>query len=341
MRILLVRLSSIGDVVHTLPAFAALRREGHALGWIVEAAARELLLGQDGLEELIGLPKAGAVSFGAVVAARRALRAARYDSALDFQGLWKSALWARLSGARDVVGFERRARKEPASRLLLRRTVRLPREAVHVIDKNLSLLRAVGIEAVGSREFPLPLSSELTETVAARLKDLGLAPRSFAILNPGGGWDSKRWPAERFGELGRRLGDRGITPIVTFGPGDEALAGRAVAASEGVARRSFPTTLREFAALAREAAVVIAADTGPLQIACAVRTPVVALFGPTDPARNGPFDAADVVVAAPRPACFPCYRRNCRTHAGVMEAIGVDDVVSAVDTRLVRARRAV
>lgn len=341
MKTLIVRLSSIGDVVHTLPAFAALRGAGQELGWIVEPPALDLLVGQEGLSQVVEVPRAATAGPRAILETRRVLRAARYETALDFQGLWKSALWARMSGARDSVGFDADGRKEPGSRALLRRTIAAPPQAVHVIDKNLALLRAVGLEAVGSRAFPLPLTPRLIDGVTARLTGLGVTPKTFAILNPGGGWLSKIWPAERFGELAQRLGGEGLRSVVTFGPGDEGLADRVVSTSRGAARRAFATTLLEFAALAGAARVVVAADTGPLHIACSVKAPVVALFGPTDPARNGPFDSADVVVSATRRGCFPCYRRECATHAGVMATIGVDAVVAAVHERLGRVNVAV
>lgn len=338
MKALIVRLSSIGDVVHTLPAFAALRSAGHRLGWIVEPAARSLLQGLPGLEQVVDVPAAGAIRVRDLFATRRTLRSARYDIALDFQGLWKSAMWARASGAADVVGFAGAHRREPASAHVLRRTVSLPNEAVHVVDKNLALLQAIGIEAVGSREFPLPVDNDTARRVDERLRDLGLDPGAFAILNPGGGWRSKIWPAERFGALARIVRDRGLKCAVTWGPGDDALRDAVVAASDGAAVGAFPTTLLELAALARRARLVVAADTGPLHIACAVGTPVVALFGPTDPARNGPFDPSDVVVSR-RPPCFPCYKRTCVTHGGVMNEIGVDEVAAAVQARLDRGPR--
>jgi len=141
--------------------------------------------------------------------------------------------------------------------------------------------------------------------------DAGLAGiGDFAVLNPGGGWASKLWPAERFGELARGLRDLGLRCLVSWGPGEEALADRVVAAADGAAVRSFPTTLLDYVEIARRARLVVAADTGPLHLACAVGTPVVALFGPTDPARNGPFAPADAVVRR-TPACAPCYSRTC------------------------------
>jgi ADP-heptose:LPS heptosyltransferase len=216
----------------------------------------------------------------------------------------------------------------------MRERVAQPESAVHVIDKNLALLRALGVEAVGTRVFPLPSTSAQAPAVDAGLAALGVTGEALALLNPGGGWSSKLWPAERFGRLAAGLRARGLVPLVTWGPGEEALAQRVVAASDGAALRSFATTLLEYLELARRARLVVAADTGPMHLACALGRPVVALFGPTDPARNGPFAAADVVVRSRVPPCAPCHRRECETHAGVMDTIEIDDVLRAALRRL-------
>jgi ADP-heptose:LPS heptosyltransferase len=335
LKALIVRLSAIGDVVHALPALAALRRHGWETGWVVEPLARPLLAGNPALGALVPAPSARAFGIGAAGRALRAARRGRYDVALDLQGLWKSAAWARLAGARRVVGYARPARKEPSSALLVSQQVPPAPGVAHVIDVNLALLRALDIDAVGLREFPLPAAEAEAAAVGERLEEM--KGRPFAVLNPGGGWGSKLWPPRRFGELARVLAARGLPSMVTWGPGEEALADAVAAASDGAARRCFPTTLLEYVALARRAAVVVAADTGPMHLACAVRTPVVALFGPTDPARNGPFAADDEVVRAV-PPCAPCHRRDCPRHEGVMDGIAADDVAAAVDRRLQRAR---
>lgn len=334
MKALVVRLSSIGDVVHTLPAAAALRRSGWETGWLVEPLSRPLLEGNPALSWLTVAPAAKAFRVSAASAGARQLRSEKYDVALDFQGLWKSAAWARVSGAKRTLGFARAWRREPASAWLLGETADLPGDAVHVIDKNLALLRALGIDAPGLREFPLPPARSEEDAVAGRLAGLGL--EGFVVLNAGGGWKNKLWPAERFGAVASALRDRGFRSIVTWGPGEEGLADRVVAASAGAAMRCFPTTLLELVALLRRARLVVAADTGPLHLACAVGTPVVGIYGPTDPARNGPFDPSDRVVRR-APACAPCHRRRCPTHDGVMETIDVADVVAAVDDRLAAA----
>jgi ADP-heptose:LPS heptosyltransferase len=337
VKVLIVRLSSIGDVVHTLPTLAALGHAGHETGWIVEAAARPLLEDHPLLAHgVVAAPPARGFSLGAARVTFESLRTGEYDVALDLQGLWKSAAWARASGARRVVGFAGRFRREPSSTLLLTERADLPAAGRHVIDKNLALLRPLGMDALGLREFPLPPMTREDEEVGQELRELGLS--EFVVLNPGGGWENKLWPAESFGALARGLADDGLRSLVTWGPGEEGLADRVVAVSGGAARRSFPTTLRQYVALARRARLVVAADTGPMHIACAVGTPVVALFGPTDPERNGPFRPADLVVRR-APSCAPCYGRHCKVHAGVMAGLGVDEVLRAARERLASSSR--
>ena len=337
MKALIVRLSSIGDVVHTLPALASLRKGGWDIGWLVETPALTLLDGHPDIMHLVSLPRSGGVRLATLRATRNLLREQAYDVVLDMQGLWKSAIWARLAGASRVVGFAPQWRKEPGSAFLIPEQVNLPEQVTHVVDKNLTLLRSLSIEAVGDRAFPLPRRQENIDHVEHGLAEMSIGP--FAILNPGGGWATKLWPAERFGELARALKERGLESLVTWGPGEERLADRVVEASGDTARRCFATTLSQYAELARRARIVVAADTGPLHLACAVKTPVVALFGPTDPARNGPFDPVDGVVRRV-PLCAPCYRRRCTAHDGVMKAIHTDEVLRAIERRLTPGLRA-
>jgi lipopolysaccharide heptosyltransferase I len=333
VKTLVVRLSAIGDVVHTLPALAALKRRGHEVHWIIEPAARPLVEGNPAVARVVPAPPARIAAVGRVRACARELRKARYDTALDMQGLWKSAVWARAAGARHVAGFAGPWRREPLSEMLLGTRVHLAPEPPHVIDKNLALLRVLDIEAVGTREFPLPPGGEEERRVLAEIASRGW--RDLAILNPGGGWASKLWPPSSYGAVAQGLAARGLTPVVTWGPGEEKLADEVVAASAGRAQRCFPTSLLEFAALARRARLTLAADTGPLHLACAVGAPVVGIFGPTDPARNGPFSPDDVVVRR-LPLCAPCHRRRCWIHEGVMKAVPAAQVLAAADRRLAR-----
>lgn len=334
MKALVVRLSSIGDVVHTLPVLGALKGAGWDVGWLVEQSAAELLEGHPLVTHVVRVPRARALRLGTARQAIRTLREQAYDVALDFQGLWKSALWARCAGVPRILGYAPPWRREPASSFLVGEQIDLPDDILHVIDKNLTLLRTLSIEAVGSRIFPLPPVGERARRVEALLAEMGIGP--FVILNPGGGWESKLWPPDRYGVVARALKERGLVSVVTFGPGEEKLADRVVSASDGAARRCFPTSLLDFAELARRARVVVAADTGPLQLACAVGAPVVALFGPTDPLRNGPFSPHDGVVRR-TPLCSPCHKRRCGIHEGVMRAIQPEEVVRAVERRLAAA----
>jgi ADP-heptose:LPS heptosyltransferase len=334
---LVVRLSAVGDVVHTLPAAAALAEAGHAVIWAVQPGARPLVERNPAVAATIAIPAARSSSFRALAAARRALREAHATTALDLQGLWKSAAWALASGARRRIGFERGARREPSSAILLNELRPLPEGVRHVIDKNLALLAAVGVHRIGSREFPLPVFERERSRVARELSEIGeVGDRRPVLLHPGGGWGSKLWPAESYGELARRLGRAGLTTLVSWGPGEEALAERVAALSGGAARVAPAASLLELAAIAQASRLVVAADTGPLHLACAVGTAVVALFGPTDPDRNGPWSPADIVVSR-QPPCFPCHRRDCPRHAGVMRSIPVDEVESAVGRRLAAA----
>lgn len=330
MRALVVRMSAIGDVVHTLPVLAALHARGVETDWLVEPAARSLLEGSPALRRVVVAPPARRFALGRAASACRALRDGRYDAALDLQGLWKSAAWARASGARRVIGFAASWRREGTSQVLLRERAVLAPEPAHVIDRNLALLRALDIEAVGLRSFPLPAAPDTDAVVRACSAAAG---RELVLLDPGGGWASKLWPAESYGALARLLADRGLGPVVVWGPGEEGLAARVAAASAGSAALAPATSLLELLALARHARLMVAADTGPLHLACAAGTPVVAVFGPTDPARNGPFDPADVVVRRV-PPCAPCHRRRCPRHDGIMAAIEPAEVAAAVFRRL-------
>jgi heptosyltransferase-1 len=328
---LVVRLSAIGDVVHTLPVAAALKRRGWRVTWIAEPAARPLLEGNPAVSQVVAAPPARAWRLGAVRAAAAEIRRTRRDVALDLQGLWKSAAWARLAGAGRTIGFGPRWRREPLSALLLTEQAPLDPEALHVIDKNLALLVTLGMSAQGLREFPRPRAEATSARIVAALQaeDVG----DYVVLNPGGGWASKLWPAELFGRVAQGLRSRGLGALVTWGPGEEKLADRVVAASEGAARRCFATTLLELVEVARRARAVVAADTGPLHLACAIGAPVVGIFGPTDPARNGPWSPQDLTVRR-RPLCSPCHRRRCALHEGVMQAIPPEEVLKAIDRRL-------
>lgn len=331
MRILLVRLGSLGDVVHGLPVAAALRAAlpDAALDWLVDARYLPLL----DLVPVLDGRIAVSPSAKGFLAAAASLRRRRYDVAFDLQGLWKSAVLARASGAPRVIGFSREHLREPGARLFYTEAGTAP-SGGHVIAKNLSLLAALGIDAPpGAARFPIAVPESAVADAVRRRLGLG-ADASFAIVNPGAAWPNKRWPPERFGRLAAALAGRhGLRSAVTWGPGDEALAAAVAAASEGAAVVAPPTSIADLLVLSGAARLVVSGDTGPLHLAAALGTPVVALFGPTDAARNGPW-APDAVTVSRFEECGCRWRRRCTRPTPCLQEIGDEEVLRAVERRL-------
>jgi lipopolysaccharide heptosyltransferase I len=328
-RLLVVRLGSLGDLVHTLPAVAAIRLAhpfAH-IDWLVDRAHREFLDLVPVISSTVPLRKS---SGGGWLQALRELRARQYDLAIDFQGLIKSAALARLSGAARVIGFDRASAREPLAASLYNQRVAAG-DAGHVIDKNLRLAAVVGAPT-HTRDFPImPQPSQALETIRAQ----GI--EDFALINCGAAWPNKRWPADRFGRLAKWLRDRhGLASVALWGPGEESLAAEVVRTSDEAAVVAPPTSLSDLVTIAHAAKLMVSGDTGPTHVAAALGTPVVALFGPTSPERNGPWVAADEHVS--RYAQCTChYQRQCRHGQGpgwCLGDIAEADVRAAVDRRL-------
>jgi heptosyltransferase I len=347
MRILFVKLGSIGDIVHTLPALAAVRRALPAaeISWVVERGAAEILRDNPFLESAIEVDtkalRRAPVSGETLSATRRQLRrlrASAFDLSLDFQGLLKSALIARLSGASQIYGFSREHLREPASRFLLTKTVNVPARA-NVIRKNLALARAaLGIEVpddAGDFEFPVGTREEHRREAERAAAEAG---GEFAILNPGGGWPTKLWDAGRFGALADALWEReGLRSLVTAGPNETELAARVEAASRSRSARPAGLSLKGFYELAKLAQVYVGGDTGPTHLAVAAGAPVVGIFGPTEWWRNGSPRGDDIEVGRADLGCrVDCHRRACSQW--VCMEIEVGRVAEAVAERLRRAR---
>lgn len=328
--ILIVRLGALGDLVHALPAVAALRGAWPEarIDWLVDRRYAALLDLVPVIDRAIVFGPPEGEGIRAVV---RRLRGARYDLALDFQGLLKSAVLARLSGARVTAGFVPRQLREPAAGVFYTKRVEGD-DSGHVVRKNLSLVEALGVTAPAV-ESPLKVSPS---DVPARVRQ-SLPPEAggrFAIVNPGAGWPNKQWPAERYGAIAVHLRSRhGLPSVVTWGPKERTLADAVVASSGGAAVVAPSTTVADLVELCRAAALAIGGDTGPLQLAAAVGTPVVGVFGPTNPARNGPWNPADVCVSR-FVDCECHHKRRCRRAIPCISTIGVDEVVGAVDRRL-------
>ena len=351
-RVLIVRLSAMGDVIHTLPAVHFLRQvfPQAFIGWLIEERWAELLCAPGSprrgprsvlrplVDEVhtVNLKEWRKSRFSISTLQQAAkvwndVRDVRYDVAVDLQGAMRSAVLARWSGARTVYGVAE-PREAPASLWYTRRVVARGR---HVIEQNLSVAEAlVGHRAAMTpKELPcdlrndlpneLPKEPQAEQHISRQLAELGIG--EFAILNPGAGWGAKRWPAERYGEVAGKLADQGIASILNYGPGEEELVRAAEAASGGTAR-AMSSTITELIALTRRARLFIGGDTGPMHLAAALRVPVVAIFGPTDPARNGPYGTPSIVLRSAE--SVTSHARRAAPDEGLL-AIGSDAVVAA------------
>lgn len=319
-RILVVRLSAMGDVLHTLPAVTALNRlfPRAFIGWAIEERWAELLCSREAARRgprCLEKPLVDTLhivntrnwrrapfsdeTWKEILGAIREIRELEYDVAIDFQGAIRSAVLAQLSRAPEIVGF-RSPREHVASMFYNRPVIAAGR---HIVEQNLSLLAPLArgphpaaAECASAVELPFdPINEQWAD---GELRQLDFCPGQFAILNPGAGWGAKCWPPERYGEVARALGELGLKSLVNVGPGEEPLAQAVEQASGGVAK-AVPYTIGELIALTRRARLFIGGDTGPAHLAAALRVPVVAIFGPTDPARNGPYSPQAIVLRSP------------------------------------------
>jgi lipopolysaccharide heptosyltransferase I len=334
---LIVRLGALGDIVHALPVAAALRQAipDARIDWLVSAQHAALLAlvpAVDGRVIMRDQRGTGGRSIPGVIGD---LRRAGYEAAIDLQGLIKSAMIARLTGSRRVIGFAAPYLREPLARMAYTDTWNPgrggmfdPRETRHVVEINLGLLTTLGIQA-GSPVFPIDVPASEAADEVRRQTD-----GRYALVNPGAAWPNKRWPPDRLAAIARGLASRhALRSAVLWGPGERDLA-EAVAAHAGGAAILLPaTTIADVVALAREAAVMVSGDTGPAHIAAAIGTPVVGLYGPTRPERNGPYGAQNVAVS--RASICACHhQRQCRRATMCLLEIGVEEVAAAVDRRL-------
>ena len=321
-RLLVVRLGAMGDVIHTMHAVARLRNvlPNAQIGWMIEERWSELLCAT-------GAPRSGARSrtrplvdvvhvvntkawrksllssqtrrqFSSVL---REVRGQEYELAIDFQGAIKSALLASLSRSERVLGMDR-PREAPATMFY---SALVHTKGPHVVDQYGELAAEVLSRYCSDPmtkatalpepwlEFPKDATSEAN--VSSRLSD---SSRRIVLLNPGAGWGAKQWPSERYGEVSRELEKEGAIVLVNYGPGEEQLAKDVHGSSDGAAQ-PITCSLGELISLTRRASLFIGGDTGPLHLAAALGVPVVALFGPTDPARNGPYSSKSVVIRKP------------------------------------------
>jgi heptosyltransferase I len=328
-RFLIVRLGSLGDVVHAIPAVAALksRYPSSVIDWVVDPRYVDLV----SLVTVVSsvFPFDPRRSLAALTGWRRIGDAdVEYDAVIDLQGLLKSAVLARSIGAQRTIGFSREHLRESLARLFYSETVD-PGTVPHVIDKGIRLMAALGVD---DRTIAFPLTvprSSAADAIAARVGASG-----FALINPGAAWPNKRWPPERFGAVAATLREHhGLPSVVLWGPGEERAASAVVAASRGAAEQAPPTSIADIVAVAKGARLMVSGDTGPLHIAAAVGTPIVALFGPTRAERNGPWSSSDISLSR-YDHCVCHYERRCRREAPCIEDISVDEMIAAIERRV-------
>jgi heptosyltransferase-1 len=331
-RILIVRLSAIGDVIHGVPVLCALREAlpESFLGWVVEGRSGSLLEGHPALDALVRVPRGWLKSPREVWRLRQRLHALRFDTAIDLQCLTKSAIAASLSGARRRIGKGGDDGRE-LSRWFHNELV--PCGGDHVIEHYLDLLRPLGITSPRVR-FDLPESEADGRMAMELLAQSGLSARRFALVNPGAGWPSKVWPAERYGELARRLADTHcLATVAVWGtPSELPLAEAIVAASGGHARLAPATSMTELGALCRRAAIFVGSDTGPMHLAVAVGTPTISLHGPSRAEWCGAYGPLNIRLQVRYEDGSALERRKADDSA--MRAIDVKMVAAACDRLL-------
>jgi heptosyltransferase I len=353
VKILIVKLSAIGDVIHTLPALNALRQQypqGH-ITWLVEEAAADLVIGHRALDRVIVSGRKrwirelkGPGRRQALIEIRRfwrELRDIRYDIIIDFQGLLKSGVLVWLARGKRRIGFDRGMQHQEHSYLFLNERIPPVDMEVHALTRGLMLLGAIGVNT-RCVVYDVPMSAGDHRQAASLLKRHGIdGARPLAAVNPVALWETKLWMNDRFAALADRLiGDMGVDVVFTGGPADrpvvDAILARMTTPAVNLAGK---TSLKTLAALYRRAAFLVSTDTGPMHLAAAVGTPVVALFGPTAPWRTGPFGEGHRVVRT-APSCSPCFKRRCdERRCCCMRGISVEMVLEAVRQLTIEPKR--
>ena len=324
-KILIVRLSSLGDILHSLPGVAALREAfpSAQMDWVVQRKWSPLLEGSAAVNCVIPFDPS---PMGRVVACIRQLRATRYDAAVDFQGLYKSALLTYFSGARRRVGFDWRSSREWGASSFYSERVR--GGGPHRVEKNLSLVEVLGVARPAEPQFPLCVPEGATSKIKERLAAQGIG--EYWVVAPAAGWGSKTWPAERYAAVCRELEKRhGWRAVIAAGPGEQQLGREVRDAAAPSQPVRLETSLSELMALLASARCVLGGDTGPLHLAAALGVPVVGLYGATDPAQTRPFTRKAIVICHARPEETSYDRR--RDPSPVMLAITVEEVMEAVE----------
>jgi len=335
-RVLIVKPSSFGDIVHSLPFLHVLRRglpRAH-VAWMVSRANAGLLEGHPEIDELVIFERerwGGVTDFCRSVpelaAFVRGLRRRAFDLVVDLQGLFRSGLLTRLSGAPRRVGF---AAAREMSHLFYTDRVHVSDPEMHAVERYLLVARALGLDTDGAPTFVVPVGEDDRRFAAERLDEMNPDGTAVVVMLPSSRWVTKRWPGEHFAALADRV-TRELDARVLFlgGVGDvplvESIRGAMKSPAPSLVGR---TTLRQSAALLERADAVVANDSGPMHLAVALGRPVVALYGPTSPGRTGPY-GGNVRLVRTRCDCAPCFKSDCDRHE-CMRDISVDEVFDAL-----------
>jgi lipopolysaccharide heptosyltransferase I len=316
-KILIVRLGSLGDIIHTIPAQQALQKqlESAQIDWLVEPAYADLLRHIPGIQKVweadTKVWRRSLSSLGEIGRLISQLRRERYDAVFDFQGLLKSAVLGRLTATSCLVGLPKNRLREKLAYLFYTCPVELTQERRHQIEAALDMTTPPRYEPPASAEIYLDLEETTLDYIETELSKLSI--ENPVLLNPGAGWPTKRWPPRHFAELANRIEAIGIPTVFTYGPGEETLIQEVKNAVSSLPVRAFPTSILELAALCRSSRLMIAGDTGPMHLAVAMKTPVVALIGPGYAWRTGPYGKGNRVIMHQR-VCPRPYKRQCRDH---------------------------
>ena len=312
---LIVRLSSLGDIIHTLPAFSALRKTypNGKISWVVEDKGKEILDFVPGIDKTVVTRtegwRIGTRKFWKDISRLKKGIKNKDQVALDFQGLIKSGFIVYLSGAKKKIGFHRKNLRESLAGLFYTDQLEEVPETIHVIDKNLRLLTLLGIQQT-DYEFPLILPEELVRSVKEKLLEIGYKEdKKLVVLNVGAAWKTKRWFSENWVELINLLKRDNLYLLILWGNDEEKILAEEVQEKTGIPLAP-DLSLKEVLALVKGSSLLVSGDTFALQVACAFSRPVVGLFGPTNPKRNGPFRPQDK-VAFHEMECSYCYKRSC------------------------------
>lgn len=331
--IIVVKMSAIGDVIHALPVSYALKETfpDAKVTWVVEKAAYELLTNNPYIDKVLLFEKHKFRSIGGLIknlpSFAYELKQGQYNVSLDLQGLAKSASVAYLSGAKTRLGFCNM--RELSS--LVSRPVCGTNVKGHVVERYLDVVRELGCR-VEKVIFPLVTTAQEEQVATAIAKQSGLDLNNpYIILATGANWPNKRWPASNYAHLVDKIYEKDFIPVLIGGPGDRMLADQIIAGTQvPPVDLTGKTSLKQLAYVIKRAKALVGGDTGPMHLSAGIGTPVVALLGPTDINRNGPYGQGHVSLSVSYD-CHGCWKRKCPKNVDCLADITIDQVYQGLN----------